>query len=133
MKASLVAVCGMNCGICYARLRDKNQCPGCRYFYAEKPVSIARCKIRNCDTVKNGKVKYCYTCQDFPCNNLKNLDKRYRNKYRMSEIENLLYIREKGIRKFVENEKKRWTCAGCGGTINVHIQLCSCCGKKAKV
>ncbi len=30
MDVSLIAPCGMNCGICLAYLRTKNVCPGCR-------------------------------------------------------------------------------------------------------
>ena len=105
MKLALIAPCGMNCGICYAYLREKNKCPGCRLFSAKEPVSIARCKIRNCEIIQKGKVKYCFECDNFPCKNLKQLDKRYRTKYNMSEIENLEYIKKNGIRKFVSMKK----------------------------
>jgi len=130
MKLSLIAQCGMNCGICYAYLREKDKCPGCRLFNAKEPVSIARCKIRNCEIIQKGKIKYCFECDNFPCKNLKQLDKRYRTKYNMSEIENLEYIKKNGIRKFVSNEKNRWACSKCGGTICVHKGYCHSCGKK---
>ncbi len=130
MKSSLIAACGMNCGICYAYLREKNKCPGCRLFDAQEPVSIVWCKIRNCELIKKGKVKFCFECDSFACKRLKQLDKRYRTKYNMSEIDNLEYIRKNGIRKFVENEKIRWSCSECGGTINVHKGSCFNCGKK---
>jgi len=126
----LIGPCGMNCGICYAFLRTKNKCPGCRNFDADEPVSIARCKIRNCDNVKTGQVNFCYECSTYPCKRLKDLDMRYRKKYHMSEIENLEYIKEKGVAELVERERKRWTCSDCGGTINVHKQVCSECGKR---
>lgn len=132
MKLSLIAPCGMNCGICYAYLREKNSCPGCRKFNADKPISVASCKIRNCELVQEGKVKYCFECDNFPCKRLKALDKRYRTKYNMSEIENLEFIKKNGIRKFVRNEKIRWTCLECGGTICVHKGYCYTCGKKIK-
>jgi len=130
MKLSLIAQCGMNCGICYAYLREKDKCPGCRLFNAKEPVSIARCKIRNCEIIQKGKIKYCFECDNFPCKNLKQVDKRYRTKYNMSEIENLEYIKKNGIRKFVSNEKNRWACSKCGGTICVHKGYCHSCGKK---
>jgi hypothetical protein len=97
MKSLLIAPCGMNCGICYAHLREKNKCPGCRFLKSNKPVSIAKCKIRNCEIINNSKVKFCFECTDFPCKNLKYLDKRYRTKYGMSEIDNLESIRNNGI------------------------------------
>jgi len=130
MKSSLIAPCGMNCGICMAYLRDKKRCPGCRLFNKSEPVSIARCKIKNCATFKRCTSKFCIQCEKFPCDRLKHLDKRYRTKYHMSMIENLGNIKEFGVREFVKNEKRRWTCSFCGGTINVHRGYCSTCGKK---
>lgn len=130
MKLSLIAPCGMNCGICHAYLREKDKCPGCRLFNAEKPVSIAGCRIKNCEIIQKGKIKYCFECGNFPCKNLKRLDKRYRTKYNMSEIENLEYIKKNGIRKFVSKEKTRWACSKCRGTICVHKGYCLSCRKK---
>ena len=44
--------------------------------------------------------------------------------------ENLEAICRDDIRAFVKNEKKRWTCTSCGGTIDVHHGLCSSCDKE---
>lgn len=44
------------------------------------------------------KVKYCFGCDSFLCDRLKNLDKRYRANYGMSMIENLENIRKLGVR-----------------------------------
>jgi hypothetical protein len=120
----------MNCGICRAYLREKNRCPGCRLFSAKKPVSIARCKIKNCGVIQKGKAKFCFECGDFPCDRLKHLDKRYRTKYNMSMIENLGNIKNLGIKIFLKNEDIRWTCSRCGGTICVHKGYCIDCGEK---
>lgn len=130
MTEQLIAPCGMNCNICYAHLRVKNQCPGCRLFNQSEPVSIARCIIRNCAPIKEGRMKYCYGCGSYPCKRLKNLDKRYRLKYHMSEIQNLETIKAEGIRALLDKETARWTCPDCGGTINVHKQVCSECGRE---
>ena len=129
-KISLIAPCGMNCGICMAYLREQNKCPGCREVDAKKPITRVRCKIKNCKVFLNDRAKFCFECDDFPCNNLEHLDKRYRTKYNMSMIENLEYIKDYGIRKFIKNEDVRWTCSRCGGTICVHKGYCSDCGKK---
>jgi hypothetical protein len=132
-NTSLIAPCGMNCSICGAYLREKNKCPGCRSFNAKEPVSIARCKIKNCEIIQQGKVKFCFECNNFPCKNLKHLDKRYRTKYYMSMIENLENINRSGIREFLKNEKVRWTCSKCGGTINVHKGYCYSCGHEREL
>jgi hypothetical protein len=109
MRTELIAPCGMNCNLCMAYLRDKNRCHGCRKIDETNCVSCFRCIIRNCKTLKEKKLRFCSAkCKEFPCKRLKDLDKRYRTKYTMSMIENLNFIQENGIRKFIENEKKRW-------------------------
>jgi hypothetical protein len=124
IKTGLIAPCGMNCGVCMAFLREKDKCPGCRGDDKNKKVSCQRCKIKNCV-----KAKFCFSCEKYPCEKLKHLDKRYRTKYGMSMVENLGNIRNWGIRKFVRNEKIRWACSECGGIICVHRRYCYKCGK----
>ena len=48
----------------------------------------------------------------------------------MSMIENLEYIKKIGLDEFVANEKIRWKCLECGGTICVHKGYCYSFGKK---
>ena len=129
-EISLIGPCGMNCGICMAYLREQNKCPGCRIMDPNKAVSITRCKITNCEVIQQGKVTFCYECNDFPCKNLKHLDKRYRTRYNMSMIENLANIRDLGMGEFLRNEDARWTCPECGGRICVHKGLCMSCGRR---
>ena len=131
-KISLIAPCGMDCGICSGYLRDKKKCPGCRGSDIDKPTYCLSCKIKNCEIIQNSKPGFCFQCEKFPCTRLKQLDKRYRTKYGMSMIENLEDIRTFGIRKFVANEKVRWACPDCGGAICVHWHSCSSCGKASK-
>ena len=128
--ASLIAPCGMDCGVCMAYVREKNKCAGCRGVNTYKPITRVKCKIKNCVTFRNSSAKYCFECGKFPCDVLKHLDKRYRTKYHMSMIENLETIKNFGIKKFLMNEDVRWTCARCGGTICVHRGYCSECGRK---
>lgn len=123
----LIAPCGMNCGICMAYLRKKNKCPSCRKIDMNKPVTRAKCKIKNCDELNKNNFKFCFECNKLPCQRMKSLDKRYRTKYDMSEIENLEYIKTNGIKKFVEKERIRWKCPICGGVICVHNKKCYSC------
>jgi len=131
-QTSLIAACGMNCGICTAYLREKNKCPGCRMTGIDNPITRAWCKIKRCEFLEGAGKKYCFQCENFPCARLKHLDKRYRTKYGMSMIENLENIKKNGIRKFVADEKTRWACPECGGTICVHKHSCHTCGKTMK-
>ncbi len=126
---SIVAPCGMNCGICVAYLREKNKCPGCRGDDSNKPVTRVRCKIKTCEGFRKENVKFCSDCENFPCENLNHLDNRYKNNYNMSMIENLENIKNFGLKKFLINEDAKWTCSACGGTICVHKGYCHSCGK----
>lgn len=102
---NLIAPCGMNCAICKAYLREHNPCHGCNDAGQNKPETRVHCRLRLCDK-RTG--KFCCYCAEFPCDRLRHLDHRYRTRYGMSEIDNLEYIRDKGIRKFVESERRRW-------------------------
>ncbi|MDO8737104.1 MAG: DUF3795 domain-containing protein [Thermoleophilia bacterium] len=105
ISRNLIAPCGMNCGLCRAHLRRNNPCHGCRNIEKNNPKTRFSCKIRNC-TERIG--KFCFECAGFPCDRLKHLDKRYKSKYGMSEIENLEFIRIRGINDFIKRERKRW-------------------------
>lgn len=125
----LIAPCGMNCGTCIAFLRDKNKCIGCRNNSAEKAISVQRCIITKCIFLEKTASGFCYECEKFPCRRIKQLDKRYRTKYRTSFIENLTIIKEKGIDNFLVFESERRSCQECGSVLSVHRNLCLNCGR----
>ena len=129
MKSSLIAPCGMNCAICLGYLRDKNKCFGCREMSEGKPDQCRKCIIVHCKILKENKMLFCSDrCEKYSCKRLKDLDKRYKIKYGMSMIENLQFIKENGIRKFIKKEKEKWTCKKCGEAICVHRGYCLKCG-----
>ncbi len=101
----LIAPCGMNCAVCKAHLRRRNPCHGCSDAEQNKPKTRVHCRLRICGK-RTG--RFCCDCAEFPCDRLRHLDLRYRTRYGMSQIENLEYIRDKGIKKFVESERGRW-------------------------
>ncbi len=129
MDLTLIAPCGLNCGVCRAHLRPKNSCPGCRADDAGKAKTCVICKIKTCATLASGKLEYCSAqCQEFPCAVLLHLDKRYRAKYGCSPVENLLAIQKLGLTRFLRTEMKKWTCPECGGLLCMHEPLCPACG-----
>jgi len=129
IKIKSIAPCGMDCGTCSGYLRKKRVCLGCRSGDKNKPVYCKTCIMRNC-TKRKG--PYCNSCKEYPCPRLKRLDKRYRTRYGMSMIQNLDSIKTSGIRAFVKEERVRWACTACKGTVCVHNGYCSSCGKKEK-
>jgi hypothetical protein len=124
---NLIAPCGMNCGICLGYLREKNHCSGCRDDNKSYPAYCVSCIIKNCALLRETESGFCYECIKYPCRRLKQLDKRYRTRYGMSMIENLIFIREEGVAAFTEKERVRWTCPRCGATLCVHRKFCLSC------
>jgi hypothetical protein len=125
--AALVAPCGMNCSLCFAFLRTRKSCPGCRGNDRGKCKTRVACKIKTCAARRGS---FCTDCTSFPCERLSRLDKRYRTKYGMSMIDNLRRIVADGIRSFITSERSKWACPGCGETICVHKAACLACGHK---
>ena len=82
---------------------------------------------KNAKKVLNHKVEFCYECNEFPCELINNLAKRYETHYRMNMVDNLRYIKEHGIAKFLETEKKKWECPKCGEVICCHNGICYSC------
>ena len=129
---SLIAPCGMNCGICQAYLRERNICNGCRQDILPKAHHCFTCSIKNCDLLSKTPSGFCYDCIKYPCTRLKQLDKRYRLKYGMSMTDNLDVIQREGLEVFTNNEHKRWACSSCGGMICVHTGYCIHCKNEIK-
>jgi hypothetical protein len=46
----------------------------------------------------------------------------------MSMLENLKFIKGKGIEAFLEKEKKKWICSRCSGIVTCHGGMCLSCG-----
>jgi hypothetical protein len=127
--AALIAPCGMDCRLCMSYGREKRPCPGCRNDDCVKPKTRMACHIKNCSKFDRQGIKFCFSCDEFPCARLEHLDKRYRSKYGMSMIENLSNIKKFGIRRFVRSENEKWRCLQCGEMLCVHKPLCLSCGR----
>jgi GNAT superfamily N-acetyltransferase len=132
MSEQLIAPCGMNCGLCIAYQAQKydldkqgfrrKYCPGC----LPRGKNCLHMKDA-CDKMGKGLIRFCYECIEFPCKRLKALDKRYRTKYHMSMIKNLITISEEGMKAFLESEEAKWRCSECGAAVCCHNGLCMHC------
>ena len=133
MKEEMLGLCGMNCNICECYLAsayDVNKqglraryCKGCKSRNGKVCGFVKKCK-----SLSEHKNRFCYECDTTPCANLQKLDKRYRAFYHMSMIENLEYIKDNGIEKFLAREEDKWKCSQCGGVISCHNGICYGCG-----
>ena len=126
-QEKMMAYCGMNCAYCYAHLKKKKPCPGCRLSDVGKPEHCRTCRIKDCAKEKG--FSFCSECTLYPCVLIKRLDKSYRTRYNESLIGNMKVIQEKGMDYYLAAEEKRLTCSECGGTLSLHHKTCSECGK----
>ena len=125
IKKELIAPCGMNCAICigyfgYTMSGDKRKikCKGC--IPSGKSCAFIKKLMKD-------ELKYCYECKDFPCVQLEKLDKKYRKRFDMSMIDNLKYIKENGMDKFLKKQVEKYECPNCGDLISVHTKKCYNC------
>jgi rubrerythrin len=75
-----------------------------------------------------GKMEFCFECDEFPCVRVAHLDKRYRTRYGLSVIDNLINIQNLGVDWFVNSENMKWACPNCGEIVSMHKPLCPGCG-----
>jgi len=127
MTATLLAPCGMNCGVCYAHLRKKKPCLGCHGEDDAKPEHCRKCKIKDCATGQG--LAFCFECSSFPCAIIKRLDESYRQRYEVSLIDNALRLKAVGAKRYMREDREKWSCNECGGVISLHDRICSECGK----
>ena len=132
MEPELIAPCGINCALCSSyrafihktpRIRGKiSWCAGCR-------PRKKRCAflVKQCDRLGMGKVEWCSECPDYPCENLRYLDEKYRIRFHVSPMGNLDEIRGDGVDLFLEREWERHRCGRCGGVISMHNGKCYAC------
>ncbi|MCW4010496.1 MAG: DUF3795 domain-containing protein [Candidatus Bathyarchaeota archaeon] len=128
--AKLVSRCGIDCRVCVGFLgytlsggKSPEICGGCRT--REKLCAFI---TNHCHKLADkDQIEYCSDCSDFPCENLKKVDKPYSEKFGVSLVENLMFIRTNGMEEFLKSEREKWKCPTCGGVICVHTKKCYTC------
>jgi hypothetical protein len=125
-----LAPCGINCGTCRAFLRTRKKCNGCMSAEGSEIQHCITCSIRNCEYLKKAGSGFCFECDLFPCHRIIHIDERYRTRYKTGLIQNLRIINETGVKAYLLDEAKRWTCSSCGAALSVHQSSCSKCGKE---
>jgi hypothetical protein len=126
--------CGVYCGACPS---FEVSCNGCGSENKnQKRKSKWGCKIRVC-CFEEKNFSFCYECEEFPCQVHRKLseshkgDERYQ--YRRELPSNLKRIKQIGIQEWLKEQKARWQCPRCSGTIKFYHYKCSDCGLKKQV
>jgi hypothetical protein len=110
-KYPTIAVCGLDCGLCPRfYTAGPSRCPGCAGpgFHEKHPS----CSFITC-CVKNKGHEVCSECAGFPCGKIKSAEEYAQAKESSSYpsyrkiLPNLYFIKEHGIRKFIEHQRKR--------------------------
>jgi predicted RNA-binding Zn-ribbon protein involved in translation (DUF1610 family) len=122
----------MNCGICRAynayihgvpTKRGKvTHCEGCR------PGAKNCYVIRACSKLRKNPIHSFSECDTMPCEKLSHLDKRYRDHYDMSMVENIKTIKAKGMTEFLAEQVEKYLCPNCGEVVCLHDRKCYSCG-----
>ena len=130
---NMIAPCGLDCSLCAQAHKKEAPCLGC-LGPAEYKFEYCRnvCEIMKCPEWQEKKYRFCDACPSYPCAGIMEKENRYRSSYvfRESPLENLKMIRELGMERFLEEEKKAWSCPACGDAVSVHTGICRGCGKK---
>jgi hypothetical protein len=120
-RLSMVAPCGIDCGICelhtltvngalYESLiqrgipKEKLPCPGCRAIEGNCPVKPAVCDTWKC--VKENELEFCSACTDFPCNRLQPCADRTDVLPHNLKVFNLCLINQIGLKAFTEKSSE---------------------------
>lgn len=127
IPATMPAPCGMDCWVCYAHLKKKRPCLGCRGQDDAKPEHCRKCEIKTC-ALEQG-LDFCFSCSTFPCTKINRLDKSYRQRYQTSLIDGAMRLKTVGAEQYLREEREKWLCADCGGAVSLHGRTCSECGK----
>lgn len=134
--------CGLYCGACELFQATQNgtldelaqkrgmephelECHGCKS--KKSSVYCSNCTIKHCASGKN--VEFCNQCKDYPCSQLQEFNSsKYSHKYLAAK--NLKSILDKGLKKWLEEQKDRWSCPKCNTKYSYYADLCPKCGVK---
>lgn len=133
LEYNLAGPCGFYCGTCrhyLARskglLEEKNLkhgCKGCRL-----QTKICAWVRRDCVLLRKHHIDFCFECADFPCEKLRQFDRRHVRDDHISPIENLRRIQQLGAAGWLKEQEEMWRCPECGGNLCVIDRTCYDCG-----
>ena len=136
--------CGLYCGACKVFLANQKglvkeiatewqmaesdlRCNGCKSNVVA--TCSQECEIKACAEEKG--IDFCFQCGDYPCkilNDLKNDDQPHHSII----LHNLGLIKEKGIDKWFNDQKIRWSCPTCKEEYSWYEDECLNCGNFLK-
>ena len=142
----LAAICGLYCGTCPSwlaprendiqRVRkisevmhipiDEVPCDGCLSNRVTRHCQ--ECRIRKCAIEKQ--VTWCFECDEFPCRQLRDFTGSHivdGISHHANVIEDLRYMRERGIEQWLEQQDKAGRCPQCAKRLYWFSRKCPVC------
>jgi len=106
-KYPTIGACGLDCGLCPRYYtQGPSRCPGCcgPDFFSKHPL----CSFVTC-CVKKKNLEVCADCPEFPCPKFEFEGENSYDSFitHRKTVFNLNFIKENGIEKFIERQKKR--------------------------
>lgn len=105
IDSSMIAPCGINCETCEIHIQNKSSCHSCMKACGNKPAICEKCNLAICARSKG--LTYCYECEDFPCNESKNMELSFQSKYKVSKITASKLLKKVGMEAYLELERKK--------------------------
>ncbi|UCB49792.1 MAG: DUF3795 domain-containing protein [Deltaproteobacteria bacterium] len=152
-ESKRVGICGIYCGTCPRylanRLKDTEEmekihketgvpsdqirCDGCLSDTVFPTCEVCKHGFRQCAAEK--KISWCFQCDAFPCQRLRDFrDIHIVNGISHHEhvIEDLEYMREKGLEQWVAEQEAKARCPECGMSIYWHARECPNCHERVR-
>lgn len=151
--SKLVGICGLYCGTCpnYLAYRENDieqlerisqargiaieeiRCDGCLSDNVFPLCVDCRHGFRQCAADKM--VTRCFQCHDFPCGRLRDFrDVHIVNdiSHHAHVIEDLEYMKEHGVERWVEEQEKAGRCPQCGTRLYWFVRECPNCHTRVR-
>lgn len=141
MNSDYDTYCGLYCGACDALLATERgtvealakewrrpasavACRGCKTNV--NSVFCRECKVKTCATAHA--VETCIDCGDYPCQRL--IAFRDQHPHHGAALRNLERRREVGKEAWLDEQRARWSCLGCGRAFSWYEERCQACGEE---
>lgn len=129
---TLIAPCGLNCAACskylaYRHNLTRSQCRGCRPENKKCSYLFEKCSGINRSQPGTAASRFCFECDQYPCDQINRMDRRYRSSFGVSVRDNLDVIQKRGAAVFVEEQSEKYRCSRCENTISIHNRKCFSC------
>jgi predicted amidophosphoribosyltransferase len=107
---------------------EEIRCDGCLSDHVYGPCTDCRHGFRRCAEEK--KVTWCFQCPDFPCKRLEDFSKIHVVNgiwHHKRIIENLQFMKDRGIDEWVKQQEKEGACPSCGKMLYWYSLKCPRC------